>query len=217
LDTTNKHQSERVTFFVGTYGYGVTSDFIAKRQQDESDSFRSIFLDNPFIQLSGAPSGFVMGYENWIHARHVTNLNGCKRHLIALLKVELNVDTLTRLVANGQGKVVRDASPERIWQISLHDLLKVADDEVTFTVLAATSYAAVALNEFALPDALVSQLRSARADCLQSLIIALIVDENNYSGLLEQHGLNVRELVARLTERAQQLSDEERQALVGLI
>ncbi len=66
-----------------------------------------------------------MGYEDWTHARHVTNLNGCKRHLIALLKVELDADALERLRTEGSIKNV-GASSKQIWQVIPAKLLKVS-------------------------------------------------------------------------------------------
>lgn len=212
---TSKTQS-RVTFFIGTYGYGITHDFVDKRAEHLRDSFRALFFDNPFLQIAGAPSGFVMGYEDWTHARHVTNLNGCKRHLITLLKVELDADALERLQAQGKIKNVV-ASPKQIWQVNPYELLKVADTELTVSVLASTAHPAVSLEEFALPEALLAELKAARTDCLQSLIVSMATYSKDYKKLLKAHEVDFDELFARLSDRARELSDEERKLLVELV
>ncbi|MCC7529530.1 MAG: hypothetical protein IT342_13485 [Candidatus Melainabacteria bacterium] len=213
---TAKSSSDQVTLFIGTYGYGVTQDFVAKRSEHLRDSFRAIFFDNPFIQIAGAPSGFVMGYEDWAHARHVTNLNGCKRHLIALLKVELDADALERLQAEGAIKNVA-ASPKQIWQVIAAKLLKVPDAQVTFTVLAPTAFPAVSLDGFELPEALLSELKAARTDCMQSLFVSMAAYGKNYKKLLAAHQVDFDELFARLGARARELPAEERERLVELV
>lgn len=215
MDTT-KPPSERVTFFIGTYGYGVTEDFVAKRAEHLRDSFRALFFDNPFIQVAGSPSGFVMGYEDWTHARHVTNLNGCKRHLIALLKVELSVEALERLQAEGAIKNVV-ATPKQIWQVIPAKLLKVANTEATVTVLAPTAHQAVKLDEFELPEALVGELKAARTDCMQSLFVSMAVYSKDYKKLLAAHGVDFDDLFARISARARELSAEERELLFQLV
>ncbi len=213
---TSKPQSERVTFFIGTYGFGITNEFVAKRAEHLRDTFRALFFDNPFIQVSGAPNGFVMGYEDCGHARHVTMLNGCKRHLIAFIKVELTVSALEGLQAEGSIKNV-GAAPKQIWQVIPAKLLKVADADVTFTVLAPTAHPAVSLDEFALPEALLKDLKSARTDCVQSLVVSMGLNPKDYKKSLAEHQVDFDELFEKLTSRVRELSEEERKALVELV
>jgi hypothetical protein len=214
--TERSQQCERITFFIGTSGYGATSDFIAKRKENLHRSLRFLISDNPFLQLAGTTAGFVIGYEDWTHARHVTNLNGCMRHQIALLKVELCVDSLARLVTEGKIKVLNDAAPQRIWQVSIFDLTAVADEKATFTVLAPTGYPAATLEELELPESLMKDLRSARTDCLQALFVAMVLDQPGYEDWLKEYGVDYGELFARVVARVYMLSKEERQALIGL-
>lgn len=215
MDAT-KSPSQRVTFFIGTYGFGVTQDYVAKRAEHLRDTFRAIFFDNPFIQVAGSPSGFVMGYEDWTHARHVTNLNGCKRHLIALLKVELDAEALERLRSEGSIKNVA-ASPKQIWQVIPAKLLKVADTQVTFTVLAPTAFPAVSLDGFGLPEALLGELKAARTDCMQSLFVSMVAFSKDYKKLLAAHEVDYDELFAKLSACVRDLSAEERELLVALV
>jgi len=208
--------SEPVTLFIGTYGYGVTQDLINKRGEDLQDSFRFMFFDNPFIQLGGVPNGFVMGYEDWTHARHVTHLNGCRKHRISLLKVELNSDTLVRLQSEGHIKNVVETG-KRIWQVNPFEVLKAVGSAVTFSVLAPTGYPAVSLDEFKLPEPLVVELRSARSDCLQSLFVELLVNQAAYTELFARHSVNFAEFFKKLAETVRRLSNEELEVLVDLI
>lgn len=213
---TEQSECERITLFIGTYGYGVTSDFILKRKEDLQRSLPFLIFDNPFIQLAGTPAGFVIGYEDWTHARHVTGLNSCRRHQIALLKVELSVDSLAGLVTEGKIKVLNDTAAQRIWQVSIFDLTAVADEEITFTVLAPTGYPAATLDELELSEGLLKDLRSARTDCLQALFVAMVLDQHGYESWLKEYGADYGELFARVVARVCMLSQEERQALIGL-
>ncbi|MBX9951496.1 MAG: hypothetical protein K2Y39_20165 [Candidatus Obscuribacterales bacterium] len=220
MDVANKQteqsECERITFFIGTYGCGVTSDFISRRKEDPQRSLHFLIFDNPFIHLAGTPAGFVIGYEDWTHARHVTNLNGCMRHQIALLKVELSVDSLARLVTEGKINVLNDAASQRIWQVSIFDLTALADEEATFTVLAPTGYPAAKLDELELSESLLKDLRSARTDCLQALFIAMVLDKPGYADWLKEHNQDYGELFDRVVARLSMLSQEELQAVIGL-
>lgn len=209
-------RTQAVTLYVGTYGYGVTCDFIARRNENLQDNFRAMLFDNPFIQLLGVPNGFVMGYGDWTHARHVTNINGCKRHCISLLKVELSADAFARLQSEGHIKNVAKA-PKLICQVNPFELLKVADSEVAYTVLAPTNYAAVTLDEFKLPEALVAELKSARTDCLQSLIVELATNQPAYEERFAAHSLDFGEFFKKMTARARELPAKEILALLELL
>lgn len=214
--------SGRTTVFIGTYGYGVTVSYIKDRNTDDGEasmrSFRAMFVDNPFLQLLGTESGCVMAYEDWTHARHVTSLNGVRRHLVTLLKVEMTALALEKLAGeHGYKKVANTQEGKSIWQLSLHALLKLTDDEATFTVLAPTACAAVPLDEFELPAEFVSQLRQARADCLQSLLPAMMSGEGGCKELCAQFGVDFEELLAKLVARVRQLEETEREELIELV
>lgn len=207
--------AQPATFFIGTYGFGMTKAFITKRAENLQDSFRVMFYENPFIQVLGVPDGYVAGYEDWTHARHVTILNSCPKHKLTFLKVELSADALARLQKDGHIKSVKD-TPKQIWSVNPFELLKLEAPDVTFTVLGPTAFEAVSLDEFALPEKLVAELRSMRVDCLQSLLPEMARETDAYKEMLEKYDVDFSLLFQKLLDRALQLTDYERAAQLEL-
>ncbi len=64
---------------------------------------------------------------------------------------------------------------------------------------------------------MLGELKAARTDCLQSLFVSMAAFSKDYKKLLAAHEVDYDDLFAKLSARAFELSDEERQLLVGLV